>query len=156
MGLKKVRKLLKSSRAFGQFYCTTFPFPLDGYGLTLKGQRSSLLFPRLSVVSGWGDEFLDPFKEPIFTASFALQLLVNVSQVPVMSKAQLSVRIPLSVQEKLESYVDLTGTTKTKVVALALVEYLERPERKSLTQRLTELEAQVRELRSLVQTAGNR
>ena len=67
-----------------------------------------------------------------------------------MSRSQLAVRIPQFLQEKLNSYVDRTGTSKTEVVVGALAHYLGCTEDLPLSQRMAALEAKVEELQALV------
>ena len=60
-----------------------------------------------------------------------------------MAKSQIAVRIPRSLLEKLNSYVDSTGTTKTEVIVGALAQYLGCAETVPLSQRVAELEMRV-------------
>ncbi|MGK7953041.1 MAG: DNA-binding domain-containing protein [Xenococcaceae cyanobacterium] len=57
-----------------------------------------------------------------------------------MSRVLIAVRIPASLQEKLKSYLDLTGATKTEVVVNALAEYLGCAEAIPLGERMAEFE----------------
>lgn len=63
-----------------------------------------------------------------------------------MSRVQLAVRIPNSLQEQLSRYLDSTGATKTEVVVNALAEYLGCAESVPLNQRMAELEKRVAQL----------
>lgn len=67
-----------------------------------------------------------------------------------MVKSQIAVRVPPTLLEKLNHYVDSTGVTKTAVIVDALVQYLDGVEELSLCQRVALLEAKVKELQSLV------
>jgi hypothetical protein len=57
-----------------------------------------------------------------------------------MSKSQLGLRIPTSLFNELNSYVEKTGTSKTEVVCSAIAEYLGCADSIPLSQRMTELE----------------
>ena len=57
-----------------------------------------------------------------------------------MSKPLIAVRIPPSLLEKLNGYVDRTGASKTEVVVAALAQYLDCAEDIPLSQRLAEFE----------------
>ena len=67
-----------------------------------------------------------------------------------MGKPQISVRIPSSLMEKLNSYVERTGSSKTEVMVGALAQYLDCAEAIPLSQRMTEVERRVAELEVLV------
>ena len=67
-----------------------------------------------------------------------------------MGKPQIAVRIPPSLMEKLNSYVEKTGTSKTDVVVSAIAQYLGCPESVPLSQRVAELEARMAELEAEV------
>ena len=63
-------------------------------------------------------------------------------------------RIPHSLLEKLNSYVDSTGTTKTEVIVGALAQYLGCAETVPLSQRVAELEMRVNQLEALMKPAS--
>jgi|SanBayMetagenome_1026888.scaffolds.fasta_scaffold10104_3 predicted DNA-binding protein len=67
-----------------------------------------------------------------------------------MEKPQIAVRISPSLLDKLNSYIEKTGTTKTDVVINALAQYIGCIDSVPLTQRMAELERQMKELRDLV------
>ena len=60
-----------------------------------------------------------------------------------MAKSQIAVRIPPSLLEKLNNYVDSTGTTKTQVIVGALAQYLGSADDIPVMQRITRLEERV-------------
>ena len=60
-----------------------------------------------------------------------------------MSKSQIGVRIPDSLFNELNSYVEKTGTSKTEVVCSAIAEYLGCADSVPLSQRLAEVERRV-------------
>ncbi len=57
-----------------------------------------------------------------------------------MSKSQLGLRIPTSLFNELDRYVEETGTSKTEVVITAIAEYLGCADSVPLSQRVAELE----------------
>ncbi|MGB5594550.1 MAG: DNA-binding domain-containing protein [Crocosphaera sp.] len=57
-----------------------------------------------------------------------------------MSKSQLGVRIPNTLLNKLNSYTQETGTSKTEVVVSAIAEYLGCADSVPLSQRVAEVE----------------
>ncbi len=63
-----------------------------------------------------------------------------------MSKPQIAVRIPPSLLEKLDSYVERLGVSRTDVVVSAIATYLGSSSKIPLSQRVTELEAKVEQL----------
>ncbi len=67
-----------------------------------------------------------------------------------MGKPQIAVRIPPSLMEKLNSYVEKTATSKTDVVVSAIAQYLGCAESVPLSQRLAEVERRVGELEARV------
>lgn len=69
-----------------------------------------------------------------------------------MSKSQLGLRIPTSLFNELNRYVEKTGTSKTEVVCTAIAEYLGCADNLPLSQRVGELEAQMKELNALVKS----
>ncbi len=58
----------------------------------------------------------------------------------------LAVRIPPSIMEKLNDYVENTGTTKTEVIVGALAQYLDCTQDLSMPKRMAEMERKVAEL----------
>ena len=66
-----------------------------------------------------------------------------------MAKSQIAVRIPQTLLDSLNEYVDHTGITKTEVVVDALRRYLGDQGTQSLSQRVTVLEAQMQALHRL-------
>ena len=69
-----------------------------------------------------------------------------------MSKSQIAVRIPSSLLEKLNNYVERSGVSKTEVVVGALAQYLGYAEDVPLNQRMAKLEERVAQLEILVKT----
>ena len=67
-----------------------------------------------------------------------------------MAKSQIAVRVPPTLLEKLNSYVERTGTSKTDVVVSAIAQYLGCADNVPLTQRMAELEMRVNQLETLV------
>jgi predicted DNA-binding protein len=67
-----------------------------------------------------------------------------------MGKPQIAVRMPPSLMEKLNSYVERTGTSKTDVVVSAIAHYLGCAESVPLSQRVAEVERRVGELEARV------
>ncbi len=57
-----------------------------------------------------------------------------------MGKPQIAVRIPPSLMEKLNSYVEHTGSSKTEVIVSALAKYLNCTEAIPLGERMAEFE----------------
>ncbi len=57
-----------------------------------------------------------------------------------MGKPQIAVRMPSSLMEKLNSYVEKIGTSKTEVVVSAIALYLDCSEDVPLSQRMAEIE----------------
>ncbi len=66
-----------------------------------------------------------------------------------MSKPQIAIRIPPSLLEELNSYVERTDTSKTDVIVSAIATYLGCG-KIPLSQRVAELEAKVEELQILI------
>ena len=67
-----------------------------------------------------------------------------------MAKSQIAVRIPRPIMDKLNSYVDNTGTTKTQVVVGALAQYLGCTQDLSIPKRVAEVERRMAELEAEV------
>ena len=62
----------------------------------------------------------------------------------------LAVRIPPSIMDKLNDYVENTGTTKTEVIVGALAQYLDCTQDLSMPKRMADMERKVAELEELV------
>jgi len=89
----------------------------------------------------------------IFPVNSAIQChtIVNVGRYSfAMSKSQIAIRIPSRLLEKLNEYVERTGTSKTEVVVGALAEYLGCAEDIPISQRVAALESKVKELQALM------
>ena len=69
-----------------------------------------------------------------------------------MGKPQIAIRMPQILFDELSQYVEKTGTSKTDVVVSAIAEYLGCAENKPLTQRVAELEVEMKELKALVKS----
>ena len=69
-----------------------------------------------------------------------------------MSRFQLAVRIPRFLHEKLNSYIDRTGASKTEVVVGALAHYLGCVEDLPLSQKVSELEQRIAAVETLLRT----
>lgn len=69
-----------------------------------------------------------------------------------MGKPQIAIRIPSSLLNELNNYVNKTGVSKTDVVVSAIAQYLGCVENIPLSQRVTELENKVKELNTLVKS----
>ncbi|MEA5553291.1 DNA-binding domain-containing protein [Anabaena cylindrica UHCC 0172] len=67
-----------------------------------------------------------------------------------MSKPQIAIRMPPSLLQELNNYVELTGTSKTDVVVSAIAQYLGCADNVPLNQRVGELERRLREIENLV------
>jgi hypothetical protein len=67
-----------------------------------------------------------------------------------MGKPQLVVKVPPSLLNDLNGYVETTGASKTDVVVSAIAQYLGSSENVPLTQRMAELELKVLKLQALV------
>lgn len=67
-----------------------------------------------------------------------------------MGKPQLVVRVPPSLLDDLNGYVEATGISKTDVVVSAIAQYLGSNESVPLTQRMAKLELKVLNLEALV------
>ena len=79
----------------------------------------------------------------IFCHTIANKLLILLFE---MSRVQLAVRIPESLQEKLEGYLLETGVSKTEVVVSAIAQYLGCVDTVPLSQRMAEIERRLAEL----------
>jgi predicted DNA-binding protein len=69
-----------------------------------------------------------------------------------MSKPQIAIRLSPSLLQELNNYVELTGTSKTDVVVSAISQYIGCADNMPLSQRVAELELQIKELRALVKS----
>ena len=67
-----------------------------------------------------------------------------------MIKPQIAIRIPPSLLEELNSYVERIGTSRTDVVVSAIATYLGCGSDVPLSQRVAELETKVEELQVLI------
>lgn len=67
-----------------------------------------------------------------------------------MVKPQIAIRLPKSLMERLNTYVERTGASKTEVMVGALAQYLDCPESIPLSQRVAELEMRLDDLESFV------
>ena len=68
-----------------------------------------------------------------------------------MDKIPLAVRIPASLQMKLDDYLHKTKVSKTDIVITALAQYLNSPESLSLNQRMDKLERRLAALETKVE-----
>ena len=71
-----------------------------------------------------------------------------------MSLPQITVRLSPSLLAELNQYVENTGTSKTDVVVSAIAEYIGCNQSVRLNQRVAELELQMKELKTLVQSGS--
>lgn len=69
-----------------------------------------------------------------------------------MKAAQLGIRIPYSLNERLNAFIEETGMSKTEVVVNALASYMGCTEEVSLTERIASIEAKVARLEALGKT----
>jgi metal-responsive CopG/Arc/MetJ family transcriptional regulator len=67
-----------------------------------------------------------------------------------MGKPQIAVRIPPPLLAELNQYVERVGTSKTDVIISAIAAYLDCAETVPLSQRVSELELQMKKLRTLL------
>ena len=72
-----------------------------------------------------------------------------------MGKPQITVRLSPSLLTELNQYVEKTGTSKTDVVVSAIAHYLGCADNVPLSQRVAELEAQMKELTALVKSGSD-
>lgn len=66
-----------------------------------------------------------------------------------MTKRPLSVRIPDEVRAHLESYADQTGSSMSDIVLEALAHYFSLSSPKSLHERVSQIEQQLKQIRAL-------
>jgi predicted DNA-binding protein len=69
-----------------------------------------------------------------------------------MKAAQLGIRIPYSLNERLNAFIEETGMSKTEVVVNALASYMGCTEEVSLTERMASIVAKVARLEALGKT----
>jgi hypothetical protein len=69
-----------------------------------------------------------------------------------MGKPQIAVRIPPPLLAELNQYVERVGTSKTDVIVSAISQYLGCAETVPLSQRVSELELQLKKLRTLIES----
>ncbi|MCA2686790.1 MAG: DNA-binding domain-containing protein [Microcystis sp. M038S2] len=69
-----------------------------------------------------------------------------------MGKPQIAVRIPPPLLAELNQYVERVGTSKTDVIISAISQYLGCAETVPLSQRVSELELQMKKLRTLIES----
>ena len=60
-----------------------------------------------------------------------------------MTKSQIAIRVPSSLLQKLNKFVEQSGLSKTEIVTGALANYLDSLEHLSLNQRLAEIEKRI-------------
>ena len=60
-----------------------------------------------------------------------------------MVNPQIAIRLPQSLMEKLNTYLERTGTTKTQVIVATLAQYLGSADDIPVMQRITRLEERV-------------
>ena len=74
------------------------------------------------------------------------------SLVGFMVKPQITVRLSPSLLAELNHYVENAGTSKTDVVVSAIAQYIGCNESVRLSQRVAELELQMKELKTLIKS----
>ncbi len=67
-----------------------------------------------------------------------------------MPRPQVAIRLTPELMDKLNSYVERTGASKTEVMVGALAQYLDCPESMPFSQRMADLERRMEELEELV------
>ncbi len=67
-----------------------------------------------------------------------------------MARPQVAIRLPPHLMDKLNSYIERTGASKTEVIVGALAQYLNCPESMPFTQKMAEMERRIAELEELV------
>ena len=67
-----------------------------------------------------------------------------------MTRPQISIRLVPSLMEKLNTYVEITGTSKTDVVVTAIAQYLGCDSAVPLSQRMAEVEMRLGQLEAEV------
>ena len=73
-----------------------------------------------------------------------------------MRKPQITVRLSPSLLMELDQYVENSGTSKTDVVVSAIAQYIGCNESIRLSQRVAELELQMKELKTLVESGSDK
>jgi len=71
-----------------------------------------------------------------------------------MKKPQITVRLSPSLLMELDQYAKNSGTSKTDVVVSAIAQYIGCNESIRLSQRVAELELQMKELKTLVKSSS--
>jgi predicted DNA-binding protein len=69
-----------------------------------------------------------------------------------MNTVQLGIRIPANLNERLTTFMQQTGISKTEVVVSALASYLECTEEISLTERMAIIEAKMAQLEAMLKS----
>ncbi len=69
-----------------------------------------------------------------------------------MNTVQLGIRIPANLNERLTTFMEQTGISKTEVVVSALASYLGCTEEISLTERMATLEAKMVQLEAMLKS----
>jgi len=77
-------------------------------------------------------------------------IIVTLMVFTAMGKPQLIVRVPPSLLNDLNGYVETTGISKTDVVVSAIAQYIGSTENLPLTHRMAEIELKVSELEALL------
>lgn len=72
-----------------------------------------------------------------------------------MGKPQIAIRMPQTLFNELNQYVEKTGTSKTDVVVSAIAEYLGCADNVPLSQRVAELERKIAALEDKEKTETN-
>ena len=65
-----------------------------------------------------------------------------------MAKPQVAIRLPPELMDKLNSYIERTGASKTEVMVGALAQYLNCPDSMPFSQRMNEVERRLAVLES--------
>lgn len=73
-----------------------------------------------------------------------------------MGKPQIAVRMPQTLFDQLNQYVEQTGTSKTDVVISAIAEYLGCADNVPLSQRMTQLEQKFASLEAQLKAVTQR
>ena len=60
-----------------------------------------------------------------------------------MTKSQIAIRVPPSLLQELNQFVQKSSTSKTDVVVNAIASYLNCPEKVTLSQKISELERRI-------------
>lgn len=70
-----------------------------------------------------------------------------------MNTVQLGIRIPSSLNQRLTTFMEQTGMSKTEVVTNALASYMGSTDEISITDRMTSIEAKMALLEAMVKQA---